>query len=91
MKTVHSYLTFNGNCRQAMLFYQKCLGGKIIFQTVGDLPLSEKMPAKMKNSILHSTLTNDKLVLMGSDIAGEKGLLKGNAVSLLLIAAAKKK
>ena len=84
MKTVHSYLTFNGNCRQAMLFYQKCLGGDLIFQTIGESPLAEKMPAKMKKCILHFTLTNDKLVLMGSDIAGEKGLLKGNAVSLLL-------
>jgi PhnB protein len=38
----------------------------------------------MKKSILHSTLTKGNLVLMGSDMVGEKGLLKGNAVSLML-------
>lgn len=84
MKSVNPYLTFNGNCRQAMIFYQKCLGGKLVFQTVGESPLSEKMPKKMKDCILHSTLTNGTLLLMGSDMVSEKGLMKGNAVSLSL-------
>jgi len=84
MKSIHAYLTFNGNCREAMMFYQKCLGGELSFQTVGESPLSEKMPARMKNLILHSTLMNDGLILMGSDMTSEQGLLKGNAVSLVL-------
>lgn len=84
MKVIHSYLTFNGNCREAMRFYKKCLGGTLEFQTVGQSPLSAKMPAKMKKCILHSTLTNENLVLMGSDMVNEKGIVKGNAVSLML-------
>jgi PhnB protein len=84
MSTVNSYLTFNGNCREAMTFYQQCLGGELVFQTVGESPLSEKMPKKMKNYILHSTLTNGSLLLMGSDMAPETGLIRGNAVSLVL-------
>jgi PhnB protein len=84
MKSVNPYLTFTGNCREAMTFYQKCLGGKLVFQTVGESPLSEKMPKKMKDCILHSTLTNGSLLLMGSDIVSEYGLIKGNAVSLTL-------
>jgi PhnB protein len=81
---INSYLTFNGNCRQAMTFYQKCLGGKLFFQTVGESPISDKMPKKMRDCILHSTLTNASLLLMGSDMVGENGLFKGNAVSLVL-------
>jgi PhnB protein len=84
MSTINSYLTFNGNCREAMTFYQKCLGGKLFFQTVGESPMSEKMSGKMKDYILHSTLTNGSLLLMGSDMVGENGLLEGNAVSLVL-------
>ncbi len=38
----------------------------------------------MKESILHSTLAKDQLVLMGSDMFSEKGLVKGNPVSLML-------
>lgn len=84
MSVVHSYLTFNGNCREAMTFYQQCLGGELVFQSIADSPLSGKMPAEMKKNIVHSTLRRDSIVLMGSDLVGENGLIKGNAVSLLL-------
>ena len=84
MSSINSYLTFSGNCREAMTFYQKCLGGELTFQTVGESPLAEKMPEKMKNCILHSTLINGSILLMGSDMVSEEGLLKGNSVSLVL-------
>lgn len=81
---IHSYLTFNGDCREAMSFYKKCLGGKLSFQTIGESPLSGKMPKKMKGAILHSTLTNDEFVIMGSDMS-DSNLQRGNSVSLMLI------
>jgi PhnB protein len=84
MMQINSYLTFDGNCREAMTFYQKRLGGELTFQTIGESHLSEKMSKKMKDCILHSTLTNGSLLLMGSDMVGENGLIKGNAVSLTL-------
>jgi PhnB protein len=84
MTQINSYLTFNGNCREAMTFYRDCLGGELNFQTIGESPLSDKMPTQMKDCILHATLTNDRLILLGSDMVGEKGLVKGNAVSLSL-------
>jgi len=84
MSAIHSYLTFNGNCREAMLFYKKCLGGKLTFQAVGDSPVADKMPKQMNESILHATLTNGDLMLMATDIVSENGLIKGNAVSLML-------
>lgn len=84
MTKINSYLTFNGNCREAMSFYKDCLGGDLYFQTIGETPLAEKMPVKMKDLILHSTLTNGALLIMGSDMASERGLIKGNALSLML-------
>ena len=81
---IQAYLTFNGNCREAMNFYKECLGGELFFQTIGESPLSDKMPAKMKEYILHSTLTKGNLVLMGSDMVPQSGLSIGNAVSLSL-------
>lgn len=81
---INSYLTFNGNCREAMVFYKECLGGELVLQTVGESPLSEQMPDKMKENVVHSTLVNDKIILMGTDMVGEQGLVKGNAVSLML-------
>lgn len=84
MMHIHSYLTFNGNCREAMNFYKNCLGGELRLQTIGESPMSDKMPPQMQACVLHGTLTREGLVLMGSDMVSEQGLVKGNAVSLML-------
>jgi PhnB protein len=84
MTQISSYLTFSGNCREAMNFYKDCLGGELSFQTIGESPLADKMPAAMKDFILHSTLTKANLVLMGSDMVGDQGLIRGNAVSMAI-------
>lgn len=84
MTHINTYLTFNGNCREAMTFYQTCLGGELLLQAIGDSPMADKLPSEMKENILHSTLTKGNLVLMASDMVGEKGLIKGNSVSLML-------
>lgn len=84
MTQINSYLTFNGNCREAMTFYKSCLGGELYFQTVGDSPLAEGLPAAMKACILHATLKKGAWMIMATDIVAEQGLVKGNAVSLML-------
>jgi PhnB protein len=84
MTHINTYLTFNGNCREAMTFYRDALGGELMFQTIGESPLSAQMPEQMKDSILHSTLMNGALTLMASDMVGEQGIMRGNAVSLML-------
>jgi PhnB protein len=84
MSQINAYLTFPGNCRQAMTFYKKCLGGELVVQTIGDSPMADKIPAQFKQNVLHSTLTKGDLLIMASDMVSEQGLRKGNAVSLML-------
>ena len=84
MTQIHSYLTFSGNCREAMTFYKDCLGGDLLLQTIGDSPMCDEMPPQMKDCILHSTLTKGALVLQASDMVPQTGLVKGNTVSLSL-------
>ena len=84
MSQINAYLTFNGNCRQAMDFYKEILDGELSMQTIGESPMADKMPAKMKDCILHSQLTKGDLILMGSDMVGAQGLIKGNSVTLML-------
>lgn len=81
---VYSYLIFNGNCREAMLFYKQCLGGKLTFQTLGESAMGENMPPKMRRMILQASLVKDELIVMGTDITADQGLIKGNAVSIML-------
>jgi PhnB protein len=84
MTQIIAYLTFNGNCREAMTFYQDCLGGELTLQTIGESPMADKMPPEMKPCILHATLVKDGLSLLASDMVGPQGLIRGNAVSLML-------
>ena len=84
MKNILSYLTFNGNCKEAMLFYKECLGGELYFQTVGESPMAEQMPKAMKDCILHSTLSNGNVLLMATDMVSKNGIIKGNNLSLMV-------
>ena len=84
MKKITPYLSFNGQCRDAMEFYRECLGGELHLQTVGDSPLSDTMPEAMKNTIVHALLRIRDLEIMGSDLAGDHGVQRGNAVSIML-------
>jgi PhnB protein len=83
MRTV-PYLTFAGNAREAMIFYRKCIGGKLEIRAIGQSPLANQMPVKMKKYILHSSLVKKEFAIMASDMVGENGLAKGNSVSILL-------
>lgn len=83
MAQLNVYLTFNGNCREAMVFYQSCLGGDLEMQSVEDSPMAKQWPAGVQKNILHATLTNNELVLLASDM-GSEGLIKGTTISLAL-------
>ncbi len=84
MTKMNPYLTFNGNCKDAMTFYQQCLGGELLLQFVGESPMADKMPAQMQKCVLHATLTTQGFVIMGSDMAPDTGIIKGNTVSIML-------
>ncbi len=83
MTQIYAYLSFNGNCREAMTFYKDCLGGELMLQTVEGSPVAEQMPAEFGPHILHSTLTQGDLLLMASDMASAE-LVQGNTISLSL-------
>jgi PhnB protein len=84
MTQINAYLNFNGNCREAMSFYQECLGGELSLQPVEGTPMESQCPAAMKHHILHSSLAKNGLLLMGSDMTGPEGYVKGNTMSLSL-------
>ncbi len=84
MTQINAYLNFTGNCRDAMTFYNDCLGGELNMQTVAGSPAEAQCPAAMKDYILHSTLTKGNLVLMGSDMSDAEGIVKGNNIALSL-------
>jgi PhnB protein len=70
MKNMNPYLIFNGQCKDAMKFYEKCLGGVLYMSSYSDMP-DEKdcadLPQEYKGWIMHARLTIKSLILMASD------------------------
>jgi PhnB protein len=66
MLGVNPYITFKGNCRQAIEFYKNALGAEVLFvQTVGESPMSNMGPAE---NIMHCTIkVGDSTVMMSDD------------------------
>jgi PhnB protein len=61
-------LSFNGQCREALDFYQDCLGARIEFAlTYGDSPVADKVPAEWRDKILHATLGVGQSILYAAD------------------------
>jgi PhnB protein len=79
-----AYLQFSGKCREALTFYQECLGGELSMQKVAESPMAAQMSSEAGANILHGALTlNGMVIVMGSDMMGAR-LKPGNSVSLCL-------
>ena len=84
MAQLSSYLHFGGNCRDAMTFYQSCLGGELNVQMVGDTPMAEQMPEEARQQVIHSMLTTEGIVIFASDMVDGTEVVRGNTVRLCL-------
>ena len=77
MKAFQPYLNFDGNAREAMTFYQQCLGGDLSVQTFGDVnapfPGAEKL-------VMHARLEHGTAILMASDPMPGSPITQGNNV-----------
>jgi PhnB protein len=83
MKTVTTYLTFNGNCRQAMAFYQQCTGTELQLTAWPDA--QGKPSTDPKAGIMHSRLTSGSApILMASDTQPGDALQTGNNFSVAI-------
>jgi len=76
MKELVTYLNFNGNCRDAMKFYERCLGGELQMMPFSEVPGDH--PPEAKNRIIHARLTNGSAVLMASDTMPGMPFQQGN-------------
>jgi PhnB protein len=73
------FIRFNDKkCTEAMAFYKECLGGELEFMYVKDSPMAKDMPAESGDLVMHSTLTADNFVLMGSDMMQDRAVIGDN-------------
>ena len=65
---LNPYLAFDGRCREAFEFYEKALGGKIVFiQTIGESPMAASTPPEAHGRVMHASLHVGDQVLQGAD------------------------
>lgn len=62
---------FNGNCEEALNFYAKALGGKIVHLSRYEGSPMENM-ASDKQKIMHATLIAKDIMIMGADDGQEE-------------------
>jgi PhnB protein len=68
MTQLNAYLSFDGNCAEAMRFYEKTLDGKLeALFTFGQTPVADETPEADRDRIMHAYLTFDGQVLMAGD------------------------
>jgi PhnB protein len=83
---IDTYLVFDGNCAEAMRFYEKTLGGKLDVMTHAQSPMADKTPPGAANRVMHARLAlGDGGVLMASDsmVGHPYGGMNGFSVSLM--------
>jgi PhnB protein len=85
MPTLDTYLFFDGNCAEAMRFYERTLGGKLSMMTHGESPMAAQTPAGSADRILHARLDIDGRMLMASDsmVGHPYGGMHGFSLSLV--------
>ena len=86
MDQLEPYLFFDGNCAEAMRFYQRTLGGTLeMMMTHAESPEAARSPPGSANRIMHAAIVVGGRRLMASDaMAGEpyEGM-KGFKLSLV--------
>jgi PhnB protein len=83
---LNPYIMFNGNCEEALKFYEETLGAKIdsLMKNAGS-PAAEHVPADWGDKVLHARFSVDGNVLMASDAPpGHYSQPQGFSISISL-------
>lgn len=74
---VTPYISFKGNCQEAMDFYKEALGAELVFaQSYGESPMADMGPA---DAIMHATIkVGEAHIMMADDMRPEAAPSGGN-------------
>ncbi|SFT16165.1 Uncharacterized conserved protein PhnB, glyoxalase superfamily [Sphingobacterium wenxiniae] len=73
------FITFSGNCRKALTYYQTCFGGTIAFDT-----LETEIQGYTEKPVVIGSLVSDSIIIHGSDLIHNEGRIRGNYLSVFL-------
>lgn len=73
------FITFSGNCRKALTFYQACFGGTLRFETFEGL-----LEGYTEVPVVSGSLISENIIIHGSDLVHNEGRTLGNYLSIYL-------
>ncbi|SFH23650.1 glyoxalase [Pedobacter insulae] len=78
-KTGAIFITFSGNCKEALTFYRNCFGGQLQFQTFEkELGTYKELP------VVTGSLISERVTIYGSDLVHNEGRKLGNYMAIFL-------
>jgi PhnB protein len=81
------FLLFDGNCAEAMRFYQACLGGSLTLTPLAETPMKANFPAEKHSRIIYALLQSELIELSATDwLHPVRQPHPGNTVALFLTA-----
>ncbi len=79
------FLLFDGNCAEAMTFYQSCLGGELTLTKVGDSPMKDQTPPEQHHKILYGHLKSGAMEFSATDwLHPTRAPKQGNTVCIYI-------
>jgi PhnB protein len=79
------FLLFDGNCAEAMEFYQSCLGGELEVTLLRDTPMKDQAPANLHDKVAYAHLASGLIEISATDWQHQTRLPRqGNTVALYL-------
>lgn len=79
-KTVSAvFITFSGNCRKALTFYQTCFGGTLQVET-----FEKELQGYTEIPVIIGSLVSDMIIIHGSDLVHNEGRTLGNYIAVFL-------
>lgn len=73
------FITFSGNCKKALTFYQACFGGTLQFET-----FEKELQGYTEMPVVSGSLVSDRIIIHGSDLVHNEGRKLGNYISIFL-------
>jgi PhnB protein len=80
------YIFFNGNCAEALRYYQKVLGARVLMSmTYGESPAADHVPKNMHDKVIHaSVMVGNSAILASDDCPPDQSAGKPGGYSLTL-------
>lgn len=81
------FLLFDGNCAEAMKFYQNCLGGELTLTKTGETPMKELFPKEKWERVINANLKSGDIEISATDwmASPEFEPIQGNTFAIFVV------